>query len=194
LIDTIIFDFGGVISKLDPFPRVSAVFEKRYGIDKELFYKKLKANDNAYLLGNMSTKEFWRIVCADTPISYDEFEYEIAWFEINQDVLQLIRELKEKYKMVILSDCYIAIYEKILRHTEVTENFSDMFYSNILHMSKAVQKEKMFEYVLEKIHKNPDECIFIDDKEVHVNTARNVGIRSILFKDINQLRESISII
>ena len=191
-ITTIIFDFGGVISKHDPFPRVSAVFEKKFGINKDEFYRTLKANDEQYLLGNISTEEFWKTVCHNTKISYDEFEQEIAWYELNTDMVNLIRKLKQKFYLVILSDCYDAIYKNVLADKKLKGLFEQIFYSNTLHISKARQKEETFKFVLNKLQKSPSECIFIDDKEVHVQTAINVGIRAILFKTVEQLKKELT--
>lgn len=191
MVNTIIFDFGGVISTWDPFTRVSENFEKKYKIKKERLYDLLKANDNEYLLGNISTKNFWEKTVKKEGISYDEFYNEISLFKLNPIMIKLIKNLKENYELVLLSDCYESIHNRMKEDITLNTLFKKEFYSDTLHLSKAIHGVKMFSLVLKQIKKKPEECIFIDDKIFHVNNASKTGIDSIYFKNVKQLKKDL---
>ena len=51
--------------------------------------------------------------------------------------------------------------------------------------------EGVFEYVLDDLNIKADETIFIDDFEGNISRAQECGIKGIVFKDSNQLREEL---
>ena len=192
MIKTLIFDFAGVITTSALFPRVADVLSKKFGIDKEEFYKTLKSQEKEYLLGNCTTRDFWQNVCQDTQISYDDFVREISWYKINEEVLNLLRNLKGKYELVLLSDNYDALFQAISNDKRLQGIFDYSFYSHQLHMVKVYDEEKIFNHVLKSIKIGPDNCVFIDDKEINLASARKLGIHTILFKDIIQLKKELA--
>ncbi|NTU69886.1 HAD family phosphatase, partial [bacterium] len=42
-------------------------------------------------------------------------------------------------------------------------------------------------FVIKKLNINPEETIFIDDREKNVKVAQSLGIKGIIFKNKNQL-------
>ncbi len=188
---TLIFDFAGVVTTSALFPRVADVFGKKSGVGKEKFLKMLKSEEKEYLLGNITTRKFWKSVCINTDISYKEFVKEISWYKINNDVLKLIKKLKGNYKVVLLSDNYDALLKTILNDKKLQNLFDYSFFSNSLHMVKYHDEEKIFRHVLKMINAKPERCIFIDDKEKNLIHAKIMGIHTILFKDINQLKKEL---
>jgi FMN phosphatase YigB (HAD superfamily) len=49
----------------------------------------------------------------------------------------------------------------------------------------------IFEYALKELKASPEEVVFIDDKEEHLNGARRVGIGTIQFTDTKDAIEQI---
>src|SRR5690606_11825960 len=87
-----------------------------------------------------------------------------------------------------------------LKNTCDSSLFEQIFFSNEIGMKKP--NEDIFQYVLDKISCLPHECIFIDDAQENILTAKKLGIHGIQFihgeqchKDIQHLidkKESIS--
>ena len=192
MIKTLIFDFAGVITTTALFPRVAEVIGNKTKIGKEAFYEILKSKEKEYLLGNSTTKEFWREVCQDTDVSYDEFVKEISWYNINEETLNLLRKLKGKYELILLSDNYDALFQVMSNDEQLQDIFDDSFYSHKLHMVKMYDKEKIFNHVLREINAAPKNCVFIDDKEINLTPAKKLGIHTILFKEVNQLKKELA--
>ena len=192
MIKTLIFDFAGVITTTALFPRVAEVFGNKVEMGKEAFYKILKSKEKEYLLGNSTTEDFWKAVCQDTDISYDEFIKEISWYKINDEVLNLLRRLKDKYELVLLSDNYDALFQAMSNDKRLQGIFDYSFYSHQLHMVKMYDEEKIFNFVLKTIKADPENCIFIDDKEINLTPASRLGMHTILFKDIIQLKKELA--
>ncbi|HEX3228258.1 MAG TPA: HAD-IA family hydrolase, partial [Pyrinomonadaceae bacterium] len=64
--------------------------------------------------------------------------------------------------------------------------FSVFFSSCFLGVRKP--DESIYRLVLQTTQRTPEECIFIDDREVNLECPRELGINTILFKDAAQLR------
>ena len=47
--------------------------------------------------------------------------------------------------------------------------------------------KRIFQYTLKKMKAQPNEVLFIDDKEANLRTARQLGIKSIQFNNNAQL-------
>ena len=172
MVKTIIFDFAGVITVSPMFPRVAEIFGKKSEIGHDAFLKLLKIKEKEYLVGSCTTQDFYESVCKNTNISYDEFVKEISWYEINKYVLDLIRKLKGRYQIILLSDNYDALYKAILNDKKLQNIFDYTFFSNKLKMVKYYDEDKIFKHVLKTINMEPANCIFIDDKEKNLIHAK----------------------
>ncbi len=60
-------------------------------------------------------------------------------------------------------------------------------------MVKLYDEDKIFNHVLNSLKINPEESVFIDDKEKNLIFSKKLGINTILFKDYNQLKEELSL-
>ena len=60
-------------------------------------------------------------------------------------------------------------------------------------MVKLYDEDKIFNHVLNSLKINPEESVFIDDKEKNLIFAKKLGIKTILFKNFNQLKEELSL-
>ncbi len=194
MVNTIIVDFAGVVTKSAIFPRVAEVLGQKSGIGKGAFLQRLKSKEKWILLGELPMEEYWKNVCRGTDISYEEFIKEISWYEINDETLNLLKKLKRKYEVVLLTDNYDALYKKIIADKRLKNVFHHAFYSNKIHLVKMDEGEKVFQYVLKKIGAKAENCVFIDDKETNLEPARNLGIRGIQFKNLEQVKRELAIL
>ena len=47
---------------------------------------------------------------------------------------------------------------------------------------------EIYEITLKKLGSKPEQAIFIDDKQEYINGAKDVGINTVLFQNINQVK------
>ena len=77
------------------------------------------------------------------------------------------------------------------RNLELFEFFEAIIVSGFVGMIKP--HKDIFEYMLRTYNLDPKDCLFIDDQKANVETARALGIESILFNRYNyeELREQL---
>lgn len=67
--------------------------------------------------------------------------------------------------------------------------FQKNFISGDLRLAKP--QPEIYLHVLKKLNAKPEECIFIDDKKENCIAAIKLGIKSIIFKNTNQLKKEL---
>lgn len=98
----------------------------------------------------------------------------------------LLEKLSSKYELILLSDHareWIAYIESV--HSFL-QYFKHRFYSFQLNQTK--RQSSTFLMVLDRIHREPYQCLFIDDSETNVRAAREKGIPSLRFSGIADLK------
>lgn len=191
MITTIIFDFAGVISKRNFFPVVAEKLSEKYGISKEKVFENLKIHATKYILGQESTRDFWEKVCGEFNIPFDEFVKIFgSSYELNLETIELIRRLKKKYRIFLLSDNFDALSKVIRLDTNIKDIFERMYFSDEMHLIK--EDPNAFYYMLNDIKKKPEECIFIDDKEMNLVEPKKIGMHTILFNDTETLEKDLA--
>lgn len=183
------FDFAGVGSTGKLFPVIAKNLSDKFGLDMQIIQDRLYANPEPYLLGKKSMEEFWKFVCEGLPIPFDDFTKAFQAWEINQETVALIRELKQTYRVYLLSDNYEATVAYLRSQPLFQELFEKMYFSNEIHLIKG--GPEIFEHVLADLQVKAEECIFIDDQEKNLTAARNLGITCILFTSAEQTKHAI---
>ena len=100
--------------------------------------------------------------------------------EANQELLDWILELKNKFTIGILTDNNTPRFETIKKKFNYDKYFQYQFSSGSLGATK--HETKMFNMVCEKLNLKPEEIIFVDNQEKHIETATKLGFNTILYK------------
>lgn len=104
---------------------------------------------------------------------------------INKEILELIETLKGNYKVILLSNSNRELMIRQYPQVEFDKVFNECIFSSDTPYSKP-QKE-VFEYSLNKLNSNPEETLFIDDTQENTNAAKQVGIKSHTYENLNKL-------
>ena len=89
-----------------------------------------------------------------------------------------------------ISRYFVENYEKVPGLRSLFTLFDGLVFSAPVGMVKPTPE--IFHYLLDKFHLRAEECTFIDDSELNVEGARNVGIKAILFQnDVEKLKKEI---
>lgn len=91
-----------------------------------------------------------------------------------EDTVDVIRKLKNKNKKVYLLSNLAEIDYEILKEQFDMNLFNGLFLSYKMH--KVKPEKEIFEEVIDRLEKNPNDIIFFDDKEKNVEVARKCGI------------------
>ena len=185
-IDTLIFDFGGVIINLDYSKPVSE-FKKLGILDSKKLYSKKE-----------QTKLFDSLECGQ--ISNENFLNEIrkksntndlelikkAWnsilLNIPEERVHLLKKLSSKYKIFLLSNTNSIHLKEIIssygekKWKNFISIFNDVYFSNQIGMRKP--NEDVFFYLIKKNKLDVSKTLFIDDSPQHIKTARKIGFKT----------------
>lgn len=112
-------------------------------------------------------------------------------YDRDEEMHELVKSLGKNYQTALLSNFgdSFEVFEKRWRTSEtiLPEN---IFVSVKLGMRKP--HPEIYHYALESLNLSPAEAIFVDDREENVVAARELGMRGIVFQNINQFKSALA--
>jgi len=195
MIKAIIFDFGRVITVQKPLSLFRS-YEIELGLDPDTV-NSIMFDSQAWqdaLLGRKTTEEFWHLIGPElglnTADEVNRFRRRYHADEaINEAVLDLIRKLRGRYKLAILSNAPPDL-TRWLADWEMRDLFEVVFCSGDEGMIKP--DPAAFKLTLERLGVEPGEAVFIDDTPEHVEAARKLGIQGIIFTTVAALKDDLT--
>ena len=183
-IKTIIFDFGGVLLNLN-MPACVAAF-KEVGcetINEYLDHYKQRGLFLDFEEGKISTSDFFKelqkIIGKNVSVQELKNAYLSFLGDIPQYKLDLILELRKKYAVFMLSNINFFIFDycKQTYFDKNGKNIHDYFDKIYLSCEIGICKpnRRIFDYLLADARLNPNQCLFIDDGEKNIETAKTLG-------------------
>ena len=106
-----------------------------------------------------------------------------------QGTLEIIKKLKRKYKLILLSDHIKEWADYILKNNTDLDIFDEKFFS--YELKRIKQDTDTFKVILEQLKINAKETIFIDDYQINIDMAKEQGIEGILFLNASQLENEL---
>lgn len=188
MIKTIIFDWAGVLTTTGFRKGLMDQLQKKFQFDDDLFLKRFAEHEHDYMVGKTSSEEFWQQLCAGMDISFDQFaECFKAAYQWNDELLNLIRKLKSKYAILVLSDNFDLITGQLRSDLKIAGLFDKIYFSNEIKLSKI--SPEAFHLVLKENNLVPQECLFIDDKERNTAVAAKLGMQTFVYKNFEEFNE-----
>ncbi len=191
MISTIIFDLSEVYLR--------GMFGIEEKISKEIkslvpsdFIYKSKAAEE-FFYGKITENEFWnRLITKNNwPITTEVLKNMVREQMTEIEGTRIIMEelYKKGYKMGLLS----IHGREWVDHLEKRFDYHRLFHSRMYSFEVGVAKPdpKAFELILEALNAKPSDCLFIDDYDVNIHAAKELGISTILFENARQLKESL---
>jgi FMN phosphatase YigB (HAD superfamily) len=190
-IKNIIFDYGNVIFNID-FNKVQAAWAK-LGVNNVTEFYGHRQQDPVFNLlerGEISNADFRNRIreLAHKPELTDE-QINTAWNSIFLDIPDgnhdLLLKVKDKYRTFLLSNINAIHYDYV--HNYLKKKFgldnNDQFFEKTYYShltGKRKPESEIFEQVLHENNLKPAETLFIDDSPQHIETAKQLGIRTYL--------------
>ena len=142
--------------------------------------------------GTISPEEFFRQVISKlkAQIEYDEFYaiYSDVFF-LNSPVLSILKRLKGRYKLILLSNT------DVMHFTFIKKKFPEIliFDDYVLSYEVGAMKPdpRIYEEALRRAGFKPEECLFIDDMEENIKGAQKLGINVILMEPRTDLEAAL---
>ncbi len=198
-IKVIIFDLGGVIvsSRVEKIPNIISDY---LGIEYSQFDDLMGKYKSDLTKGKISLIDVYSKVIKQFGLNNldakDVVDKHLEIFQktiedLDEEVLSLVKKLRESYSVVCLVNAEPDVVP-LVRKRGVYDYFEHAYISTELRMEKP--NKEIYSAVLNDLNRRAEEAIFVDDKEDNVNSARGMGINSILYKNFRQLKKDLKIL
>ncbi|GAB1404681.1 MAG: HAD family phosphatase [Lentimicrobiaceae bacterium] len=185
-IKNIIFDFGNVLLNIDPRLTQHAFTELgiKPGVD---FWGSRSSADLliSFEQGKISPNEFRKGALAMLSEGVTDEQVNKAWNALLLDFpayrVELLKQLQPDYRLFLLSNSNQIHYEHYISYFEekfgfpLRDLFEKMWFSHQLRYVKP--NPHIFTTVLKDANLIPQQTLFIDDTLMHVEAARQLGIK-----------------
>jgi HAD superfamily hydrolase (TIGR01509 family) len=189
-IKIILFDLGRVLMHIDfdAFPNRLGLTTKelRSQYDQEIIQQTIRV----YETGKISTNEFLESLYEIFQRKFSPKNILDAFNDIivddNQEIIPFVESARQQYRIAVLSNTCECHWEKVLRISSLIKIFPHTFTS---FQFGAMKPEKIvYEKVCTTLNVQPSEVLFIDDLKENVDGAIAVGMKGIVFSNVNQVK------
>lgn len=202
-IEAIIFDLGGVLVDFDHFiaaKRISRFTDRTPQQIYNLFFD--SELTRIFEEGKIPPLEFFLKVKETLGLKLDYVGFLPIWNEIffltdkNRAVYNLAKNLKNSYRLALLSNINILHFDYLKENFELFDAFHNVitsFESGVIKPNPLIYKRTLDILSVSSAHK----VFYTDDRAELVEKTKELGMRSFVFKDAVQLMrdlESVGII
>ena len=192
----VIFDYGMVLTG-PPDPVCYDALLRITGLPAARLNSLYWADRHAYDEGKLTGLGFWQKIAAEAGLdlsraAIDEVNDWDArmWATENTAMLAWHEQVRQRgLRTAILSNIGDHVHAHMEREFAWICRFDVLVWSYQLRIAKP--DSAIYHYALEKLGTRPEESFFVDDKQVNVDAARALGMRSIVFSTIERLRDDL---
>ncbi len=191
MIKTIIFDNAGVLCDGDSeknFFVMEKYLSMPFSIFVSVWNREVKDLDSGVVTFDYFVLKFLKIL--NKPELYEDFKRcYFSCYKIKKDMHVFAKSLCENFEVVLLSN-FGDEFDLFNKKWKLDKIFGEkMFVSYKIGLRKP--DSKIYLYVLKELNRRPEDVIFIDDSLENVEGAEAVGIKGILFTDLEQLKNDL---
>ena len=193
MIKNIIFDLGNVLIRFKPEEFVNKNIKKEY---REKFFNAVFKGqewadlDRGVLEYSDAVKSFSeKIPECSSEIKKLFDNYILDVLEPIEKNIEIMKSLKGKYKLFVLSNFHYPAFDYIFKNWEFFKYFDGKVVSG--HCKLLKPEKKIYELLCSTYSLKPNECVFIDDTKANIEAAEKFGIKGIHLTDINILEEKL---
>ncbi|MFZ1087335.1 MAG: HAD family phosphatase [Terracidiphilus sp.] len=190
----VVFDYGIVLSG-PPNAEAWAAMQRITGLPEERFAPFFWEDRQAYDEGKLTGITFWQKLLRDAGLPLDHVE-ELnrwdgrLWGGESLAMVSWQRAIQQHGLLTaILSNMGDSVLEHILSKHAWIQRFNVLVWSYQLGIAKP--DPGIYRYTLDQLGTLPEETLFIDDKRENVEAAQSLGIWSIEFSTVKQLRSDL---
>lgn len=187
-IKAVFWDFSGVLIT-EKQGRGHAYFSQMLGIPADVLKAYFFSEENHKKdLGEISYIDFYRLILHEQNkdevlLSNISRAFEEA-FELNQPMLEYIKELSKSVKIGLLSNYSDRLRPMLEKDLHIAHLFHDIVISSEVGMVKP--DEQIYHTALSRLNVFPHEAIFVDDRIENIEGAARVSIHAIHFQNNEQ--------
>ncbi len=193
-IESVIFDWGGVLID-DPAPGLMQYCAQALTVSKDDYIKAHSKFAADFQKGLIGEDTFWERICSrlnvPTPkadsLWADAFK---AVYVPKEDMFSLAARLRKNgYKTALLSNTEAAAMQYFYQ-LSAFGGFDVLVFSCAEGTRKP--EKKIYELTIQRLGSRPGQSVFIDDKPEYINGAKQAGLNTILFRNVEQVKNELT--
>jgi putative hydrolase of the HAD superfamily len=194
-VTALFWDVGGVVLSNGWDRPARAAAAKKFGLDWEEFQDRHDLAFPAFETGRISLDTYLQRTIFYRARNFTREEFTAFIFAQSVELPESRAVLSAvaatgKYFQATINNEPLEINERRIRQFNLRREFQAFFSSCYLSVRKP--DEGIYKLALEVTQRSPDECVFIDDRELNLESARQLHIRTIHFQNAAQLRQDLA--
>ncbi len=196
VIRAVILDFGEVLCHAPSaknIERLAFLFQ----MDPRTFLPIYLQTRAPYDRGDLAAGEYWQEFAEQAGVKVGAGELERArqldlelWSDINDAMVLWVQQLGVAgFKTAILSNMPADMAAHMRKTFAWLSHFDHHIFSGEVRSVKP--EPEIYQHCIQALSVQPNEALFIDDREINLEQARAVGIRTIRFQSVDRLRNDL---
>jgi putative hydrolase of the HAD superfamily len=191
---TLLWDVGGVVLTDGWNQAIRRKAAERFDLDAMDFQKRHEQVEVNFETGRLSLEQylthtvFYRL----RPFTMNQFkDYMFAQSQPHAEVLAILSRLRQsgRYLLATLNNESLELNLSRIERFGLRRYFALFFSSCFLGVRKP--DAGIYRLALRVMQRDPQACLFIDDREINLETARSLGIRTIHYRSPAQLLDEL---
>ncbi len=190
MIKIIAIDFGGVYFTWSDKKAVKDLC-KITGADSKSVRSSMHKHIKKLHVLAITEKQYWHRFCKDIGknINHRLLQKTIeSQCKPIYPVIRFVEQLRKNYKIALVSN-FTPLLDDYDKKYHFYKNFDYLLSSHMVRLRKP--HAPIFKLLIKRTKAKPEEIIFIDDLQRNINGAKKVGIKTILFKNLKQLKKEL---
>jgi putative hydrolase of the HAD superfamily len=193
-ITTLLWDVGGVVLTDGWDQAIRRKTAERFHLDVEDFQERHEQVEANFETGRLSLEQylyhtvFYRL----RPFTINQFkDYMIAQSQPHAEVLAILSRMKQsgRYLLVALNNESLELNLARIERFGLRRYFTLFFSSCFVGVRKP--DEGIYRLALRVMQRDPQACLFIDDRTVNLEPAQSIGISTIHYRSPAQLLDEL---
>ena len=194
-VNTLFWDNGGVILTNGWDRESRHEVAAKFNLDWEDFEDRHELVLNAFETGQMTLEEYMRRTVFYRSRAFTPEQFKEAVFAQSQPKtgsLEFLGKLARtrRYAMAALNNESLEINEYRIAKFKLRDYFEAFFSSCYLGVRKP--DAAIYRLALKITQRSPEECVLIDDRGLNLECARELGMNTIQFENLAQLRNDLA--
>ena len=193
-VTALFWDVGGVILSNGWDRAARAEAAKKFGLDWEDFQDRHELASPAFETGQITLDTYLQRTVFYRKRAFTREEFIAFMFAQSQEfpesraILSALARTR-KYFLATINNEPRELNVRRIEQFNLRREFEAFFSSCFVHIRKP--DEAIYRLALEVTQRRPEECLFIDDRGLNLECARQMGMRTIHFENAAQLRQDL---
>jgi len=193
-VTAVFWDVGGVILSNGWDRAARAEAAKKFGLDWEDFQDRHELASPAFETGQITLDTYLQRTVFYRKRAFTREEFVAFIFAQSEEfpesraILSALARTR-KYLLATINNEPRELNIRRIDQFNLRREFEAFFSSCFVHIRKP--DEAIYRLALEVTQRRPEECLFIDDRALNLESARQMGMRTIHFENAAQLRQDL---